>query len=142
MRRGRMRQPRWFPVLVAASLLVAAAAPAAAWEGAHWRHLLEEDEDVSGPVVRDTEADLAAAGPLSEPVKVNATEKKTIAQIIDEALEQEFPEEKQEGIGKNYNATAKNADVRAAPQPPAQAARLELCYIQWRMASTLDSRAK
>lgn len=44
--------------------------------------------------------------------KVNATEKKTILQLVDEALEQEFPEEKQEGIGKKYNETAMNADVR------------------------------
>lgn len=38
--------------------------------------------------------------------------KKTIAQILDEALEQEFPEEKVEHIGKNYNETAKQEDVR------------------------------
>lgn len=37
--------------------------------------------------------------------------KKTIAQILDEALEQEFPEEKVENIGKNYNETAKQEDV-------------------------------
>jgi hypothetical protein len=37
--------------------------------------------------------------------------KKTIAQIIDEALEQEFPEEKAEKIGKNYNETAQQEDV-------------------------------
>lgn len=41
----------------------------------------------------------------------NATEKKTILQRVDEALEQEFPEEKQEGIGKKYNETAMNADA-------------------------------
>ena len=39
-------------------------------------------------------------------------EKKTIAQMIDEVLEQEFPEQKEEAIGKNYNDTAQNnADV-------------------------------
>ena len=37
--------------------------------------------------------------------------KKTIAQILDEALEQEFPEEKVEHIGKDYNETAKQEDV-------------------------------
>ena len=41
--------------------------------------------------------------------------KKTIAQILDEALEQEFPEEKVEHIGKNYNETAKQEDVRYIP---------------------------
>ena len=40
-----------------------------------------------------------------------AEKKKTIAQYIDEALEQEFPEDKS-GDGKNYNATAKQDDVR------------------------------
>ena len=43
-----------------------------------------------------------------------AEKKKTIAQIIDEALEQEFPEEKPESIGKNYNETAKQEDVRTS----------------------------
>lgn len=37
---------------------------------------------------------------------------KTIAQRIDEALEQEFPEEKQETIGKTYSEKAKQEDVR------------------------------
>ena len=41
-----------------------------------------------------------------------AEKKKTLAQYIDEALEQEFPEDKS-GDGKNYNATAKQDDVRA-----------------------------
>ena len=43
--------------------------------------------------------------------------KKTIAQIIDEALEQEFPEEKAEKIGKNYNETAQQEDVSRPPAP-------------------------
>mmetsp|Transcript_4045 Transcript_4045/g.11724 ORF Transcript_4045/g.11724 Transcript_4045/m.11724 type:complete len:673 (-) Transcript_4045:1075-3093(-) len=115
MRRGRSRQPGWLPILLFVSLLLGLAVSAAAWEGGHgWRHLLDEEgeeEDVSGPIVRDSEP-APAEGPMSEIVlKANATEKKTIAQIIDEALEQEFPEEKQEGIGKNYNETAKNADA-------------------------------
>jgi hypothetical protein len=46
-----------------------------------------------------------------------AEKKKTIAQIIDEALEQEFPEEKPELIGKNYNETAKQEDVPPLPPP-------------------------
>lgn len=49
---------------------------------------------------------------LPPEAKVNATEKKTILQMVDEALEQEFPEEKQEGIGKKYNETAMHDDVR------------------------------
>lgn len=40
--------------------------------------------------------------------------KKTIAEILDEALEHEFPEEKPDPIGKNYNETAKQEDVRAS----------------------------
>lgn len=122
MRRGRSRQPGWLPILLFVSLLLGLAVSAAAWEGGHgWRHLLDEEgeeEDVSGPIVRDSEP-APAEGPMSEIVlKANATEKKTIAQIIDEALEQEFPEEKQEGIGKNYNETAKNADVCAPTAAP------------------------
>ena len=46
-------------------------------------------------------------------------EKKTIAQMIDEVLEQEFPEQKEEAIGKNYNDTAQNnADVSRSLQAP------------------------
>lgn len=43
-----------------------------------------------------------------------ASQKKTIAQIIEVALEQEFPEAKEEAFGKNYNETAKQSDVRIA----------------------------
>ena len=71
-------------------------------------------DDLAGPIVRATidrardsiirQANLHGEG---------AEKKKTIAQIIDEALEQEFPEEKVEAVGKNYNETAKQDDVRA-----------------------------
>ena len=61
---------------------------------------------VAGPIVR------AVVDRLKDANSTDAIDKKkTIAQLIDEALEQEFPEEKEETIGKNYNETAKNADV-------------------------------
>lgn len=64
---------------------------------------------VAGPIVR------AFVDRLKITNTTDAMEKKkTIAQLIDEALEQEFPEEKQEKIGKNYNATAKNSDVSSS----------------------------
>ena len=61
---------------------------------------------VAGPIVRAVVDRLKVANTTDAMEK-----KKTIAQMIDEALEQEFPEEKQEKIGKNYNETAKNSDV-------------------------------
>lgn len=74
------------------------------------------DEDVKGPVVRHA---IAAAPPPPEgnatSNATDGTKKKSIAQIIDEALEQEFPEEKREKIGKNYNETALQEDVRGPP---------------------------
>ena len=61
---------------------------------------------VAGPIVR------AVVDRLKDANTTDALEKKkTIAQMIDEALEQEFPEEKEEKIGKNFNETAKNSDV-------------------------------
>ena len=70
-------------------------------------------DDISGPIVRATvdrekdsiilQANLSTEG---------AEKKKTIAQYIDEALEQEFPEDKSKD-GKNYNETAKQEDVSA-----------------------------
>jgi len=61
---------------------------------------------VAGPIVR------AVVDRLKDANTTDAMDKKkTIAQLIDEALEQEFPEEKEEKIGKNYNETAKNSDV-------------------------------
>lgn len=61
---------------------------------------------VAGPIVR------AVVDRLKDANTTDALDKKkTIAQMIDEALEQEFPEEKEEKIGKNFNETAKNSDV-------------------------------
>lgn len=63
-------------------------------------------ESVAGPIVRAVVDRLKDANATD-----TADKKKTIAQMIDEALEQEFPEEKEEKIGKNYNETAKNSDA-------------------------------
>ena len=68
--------------------------------------------DLAGPIVRAT-IDRARDSIIRQANLTAAEKKKTIAQIIDEALEQEFPEEKGEGIGKNYNETAKQDDVRS-----------------------------
>ena len=65
------------------------------------------DNDLAGPVVRASVDRLKDALVKANLTGDGAEKKKTIAQIIDEALEQEFPEEKQEAIGKNYNETAK-----------------------------------
>lgn len=75
------------------------------------------DEDIAGPIVKSHSTSGLSVVPISANVTLlsNATlseeKKKTIAQIIDEALEQEFPEEKPEKIGKNYNETALQEDV-------------------------------
>ena len=94
------------------ALCLAVVVSAVHWPAACTRDL-HQDEDISGPSVRGV-LDLAPS-PLADALLagVNLTEKKTIAQIIDEALEQEFPEEKQEGLGKNYNETREHADVSA-----------------------------
>lgn len=93
-------------LLVTIGSLLVCTSPVAA---AARRRILDED-DVKGPLaISDNEADTPS--PLDADLQANTTEKKTIAQIIDAALEQEFPEEKQDAIGKNYNETAKNADV-------------------------------
>lgn len=56
----------------------------------------------------DSDADDADEGDAS-------TSSKTIAQRIDEALEQEFPEEKKDSVvGKTYTEKAKQEDVRLA----------------------------
>ena len=78
-----------------------------------------DDDDIAGPVVKSHGTSGLSVVPISANVTLlsNATlsdeKKKTIAQIIDEALEQEFPEEKPEKIGKNYNETALQEDVSA-----------------------------
>ena len=74
------------------------------------RGVSSDNEDVKGPVVRHA---ITAPPPEGGNVtSADAAKKKSIAQIIDEALEQEFPEEKREKIGKNYNETALQEDVR------------------------------
>jgi hypothetical protein len=82
-----------------------------------------DDSPTAGPVVKARAEDDVNNGtgldgaPAPGPVG-NGTEyekKKTIAQMLDEALEQEFPEEKQDAIGKNYNETAKLEDVSLPP---------------------------
>ena len=66
----------------------------------------------AGPVVRASLVRVKDALSKANITTVEGLEKKkTIAQILDEALEQEFPEEKPEPIGKNYNETAKQEDV-------------------------------
>jgi hypothetical protein len=95
-------------------ILLGAAASVHGREKAH--PLGGGDDDIAGPVVRSQGGGLSIV-PISANVTLlsNATlseeKKKTIAQIIDEALEQEFPEEKPEKIGKNYNETALQEDV-------------------------------
>lgn len=64
-------------------------------------------DSVAGPIVRAVVDRLKDANDTDV-----ATKKKTIAQIIEVALEQEFPEAKEEAFGKNYNETAKLSDVR------------------------------
>lgn len=80
------------------------------------------DEDIAGPIVKSHTVQRLAVVPTSSAnltLLVNGSigeeKKKTIAQIIDEALEQEFPEEKKEKIGKNYNETALQDDVSTYP---------------------------
>jgi hypothetical protein len=77
-----------------------------------------EDDKNAGPVVKTHTERVEAKGDADgapAPSPGNGTDsekKKTIAQMLDEALEQEFPEEKTESIGKNYNETAQHEDVR------------------------------
>lgn len=68
--------------------------------------------NATGPVVRASLVRVKDALSKANITTVEGMEKKkTIAQILDEALEQEFPEQKVENIGKNYNETAKQDDV-------------------------------
>ncbi len=83
--------------------------------------------DIAGPVVKTSAtttpkhhaADHIAAGvvPADGAAGTDVTDKdagaskKTIAQMLDEALEQEFPKEAEAAQGKNYNETAKKEDV-------------------------------
>ncbi|KAK9821251.1 hypothetical protein WJX74_001923 [Apatococcus lobatus] len=68
------------------------------------KHSCEEAEK---PTIADRVEELAANLTADGEIPT----KKSIAQMIDEALEQEFPEEKRETIGKNYNETAKSSDA-------------------------------
>ena len=88
-------------------LFAGSTSPASAQWSPHWRVLLADTETPVAP------AKDAAPAPEGGELRGNQTEKKTIAQMIDEALEQEFPEEKEDKIGKNYNETAKSSDVRS-----------------------------
>lgn len=93
-------------------------------------------DDIAGPIVRATidrarEAVIRQANLTGD----SAEKKKTIAQILDEALEQEFPEEKAEGVGKNYNETAKQDDVR----DPAPVAASSPCALS---DSSVGKRSK
>ncbi len=87
-------------------LLACSTATASAQWSPRWRVLLA-DTNTPAAAAKD-----AAPAPEASELRGNQTEKKTIAQMIDEALEQEFPEEKEDKIGKNYNETAKSSDVR------------------------------
>ena len=71
-------------------------------------------QDVAGPVVRAAIADRVEELAANLTAEGEIPTKKSIAQMIDEALEQEFPEEKRETIGKNYNETAKSSDVSSS----------------------------
>ena len=64
-------------------------------------------DSVAGPIVRAVVDKLKDANGTDVVIQ-----KKTIAQIIEVALEQEFPEAKEEAFGKNFNETAKQSDVR------------------------------
>lgn len=78
--------------------------------------------DIAGPVVKQTAKDAKASKAGSTTTSAtdaatttdtpDAAAKKTIAQMLDEALEQEFPKEAEATQGKNYNETAKKEEVR------------------------------
>ncbi|KAK9819825.1 hypothetical protein WJX72_002802 [[Myrmecia] bisecta] len=98
----------WAVLLLSAVLCTAAISQAAA---AHPKVDDEADASIAGPIVHAAAA-VAEALQAGNGTDADPKAKKTIAQMIDEALEQEFPEEKQEAIGKNYNETAKNVDAK------------------------------
>ena len=104
-----MRHQRLAPPLALVLLFSAWSLPHVS-EGRTWHLLAENDNSSAGPVILDDTPGLEAIADLL--AVSNSTEKKTIAQMIDEVLEQEFPEEIEAKIGKNYNETAKSSDVR------------------------------
>lgn len=79
--------------------------------------------DIAGPVVKQTNKDAGAKTSKNANTAATTTDaaattdtpdaaaKKTIAQMLDEALEQEFPKEAEATQGKNYNETAKKEEV-------------------------------
>lgn len=91
----------WAGVLSATATTTFAAAYVSNGRQIRQAQMFEHHEAISREII--------AMSPIG--AKNNITEKKTILQMVDEALEQEFPEEKQEGIGKKYNETAMNADA-------------------------------
>ena len=102
-------------VLVLGSLCLSTPAALAAEQtskasGSSGKRVDQVVDDLAGPIVRAT-IDRARDSIIRQANLSVAEKKKTIAQIIDEALEQEFPEEKSQGLGKNYNETAKQDDV-------------------------------
>ena len=72
------------------------------------------DNDIAGPIVKASINRVKDALLQANVTGDSAEKAKSLAQIIDEALEKEFPEEKQEAgvLGKDYNETAKQEDVR------------------------------
>ena len=115
-------------------LIARSTAPASAQWSPRWRVLLA---DTSAPVAAARDA---APAPEANELRGNQTEKKTIAQMIDEALEQEFPEEKEDKIGKNYNETAKSSDVRALVLgSPHSCSHVTACWASERPASASAS---
>ena len=101
-----MRLPGWLGVVGTLGILLLLCGTSAV-QGQESK----DGEDLAGPIVRarlDVVKDALSKANLTgdEPEK-----KKTIAQIIDDALNEEFPEEKVEKIGKDYNETAKQDDV-------------------------------
>ena len=61
---------------------------------------------------RKAKADDDASDAASGDAATLSSAAKAIAQRIDEALEQEFPEDKKESVGKTYTEKAKQEDVR------------------------------
>jgi len=87
---------------------------------------LPELESVAGPIVKAVVDRLKDANTTD-----SADKKKTIAQIIDAALEQEFPEEKEEAIG---------GTTTRQPKTPMYVALLCLMHQQLLLAILATSR--
>jgi hypothetical protein len=75
----------------------------------------QQDDDVAGPVVKLTDVTADAVDAPMPADAANATSHNTIAQIIDKALQKEFKDDTDKAetdVGKSFNETAKNDDVR------------------------------